>query len=52
MASYKSFKLDLCVRLARQCSRDSWQQPKEHRAEYLRIKRESIADARYWMTQP
>lgn len=47
------FKLGLCVRLARQSSRDSWQHaesPKQRR-EYLRMRRESINDicgARWW----
>lgn len=41
-------KLAHCIRGARQCSRDSWQEPKHHKREYLRIKRESMQDARYW----
>lgn len=42
-------KLSGCIRLARQCSRDSWQAPsKAHRAEYRRLSREAMADARYW----
>ena len=44
---YVARKLAACVRLARQCSRDSWQHP-EHRAEFLRVKRESMTDARAW----
>ena len=44
---YVARKLAACVRLARQCSRDSWQCP-AHRAEFLRIKRESMLDARAW----
>jgi hypothetical protein len=40
--------IKLSIKLARECSRDSWQQPARDRLEYLRVKRESIADARYW----
>ena len=36
-----------CVRLARECSRSSWQFP-EDRAEFLRLKREAMNDARSW----
>lgn len=49
--SYVARKLAACVRLARQCSRDSWQCP-THRAEFLRIKREAMQDARAWTCIP
>ena len=41
-------KLQLCVKLAREASRNSWQQPKRFHKEYQRIKLESMQDARYW----
>jgi len=43
----KAKKLAGCVRLARECSRNSWQET-GRRADYLQIKREAMADARYW----
>jgi hypothetical protein len=49
--TYVARKLATCVRLARQCSRDSWQCP-AHRAEFLRIKREAMQDARAWAHVP
>jgi hypothetical protein len=48
---YVARKLAACIRLARQCSRDSWQCP-AHRAEFLRIKREAMQDARAWAHVP
>jgi hypothetical protein len=47
---YAARKLAACVRLARQCSRDSWQHP-ANRADFLRIKRESMVDARAWQSK-
>lgn len=44
---YIQRKRAACLRLARECSRASWQQP-EHRAEFLRVKREAMTDARAW----
>lgn len=49
--AYVARKLAACVRLARQCSRDSWQHT-THRVEFLRIKRESMQDARAWTAVP
>lgn len=46
--SLVAFKVASCVRLARMCSRDSWQQPRKYRKENLRIKREAMQDAREW----
>ena len=46
-AAYHAHKRAACIRLARECSRDSWQFP-EDRAEFLRIKREAMNDARDW----
>lgn len=46
--TFAASKLALCIRLARECSRCTWQETKEHRAEYLRMKAESVADAREW----
>ena len=40
-----------CVRTARECSRSSWQHP-EDRAEFLRLKREAMNDARAWRLKP
>lgn len=43
-------KLAACIRLARECSRDSWQparNPRERHA-FRQISREAVADARYW----
>lgn len=41
-------KMQLCVKLAREASRSSWQEPRKYRKEYLRIRKESMQDARYW----
>ena len=46
-AAYHARKRAACIRLARECSRDSWQHP-EDRAEFLRLKREAMNDARRW----
>lgn len=46
--TFAASKLTLCIRCARECSRCTWQEPKKHRAEYLRMKVESMADAREW----
>ena len=50
-AAYPARKRAACVRLARDCSRDSWQHP-EDRAEFLRLKREAMNDARAWRLKP
>ena len=50
-AAYHASKRAACIRLARACSRDSWQHP-EDRAEFLRIKREAMNDARSWSGRP
>ena len=50
-ATYHASKRAACIRLARECSRDSWQHP-EDRAEFLRIKREAMNDARAWRLRP
>lgn len=42
-------KIALCFRLARECRRMSWQEPKKDRKEYLRLSREAMQDARYWL---
>lgn len=41
-------KIAMCVKLARECSRDSWQQGPVTRREFRRVSREAMADARYW----
>lgn len=48
--TYEQRKLALCIRGARECSRNSWQgnPSAAHKREYLRLKRESMADAREW----
>ena len=46
-AAYHAHKRAACVRLARECSRDSWQHP-ESRDVFLRVKREAMNDARSW----
>ena len=50
-AAYHARKRAACVRLARECSRSSWQHP-EDRAEFLRLKREAMNDARAWSLKP
>ena len=50
-AAHHARKRAACVRLARDCSRDSWQHP-EDRAEFLRLKREAMNDARAWRLKP
>lgn len=48
--AHAEVKLAACVRLARECRRDSWQiarNPRERRA-FRQISREAVADARYW----
>lgn len=47
---FVAFKVESCVRLAKVCSRDSWQQPAKYRRENQRIKREAMQDAREWLT--
>lgn len=41
-------KLRQSIALARECSRDSWQEPRRHRDLYRQISREAMEDARYW----
>jgi len=41
-------KLALCARLARENARNAWQEPVHYRAEYRRLVRDSMVDARYW----
>ena len=48
---YARRKHAACVRLARECSRDSWQHP-ESRDVFLRVKREAMIDARAWRLKP
>lgn len=48
---YAVRKLHFCVRLAREASLASWQEPKRQRNEYKRICREAMQDARYWREQ-
>ncbi|MEY2152332.1 hypothetical protein AB7849_15610 [Rhodanobacter sp. 115] len=45
------FKLGLCLRNARESSRDSWQhaEGRAQRREYRRMSRESLQTARYWI---
>ena len=52
-ATVAQFKFKLCVRNARDASRDSWQHARNRaeRKAYLTISRESIQDARYWQRQ-
>lgn len=41
-------KLRQSVALARECRRDSWQEPRRHRDIYRQISREALDDARHW----
>ena len=43
-------KLDRCLILAHDCSRDSWDHSRSptHRREYKRLRHEAMQDARYW----
>ena len=50
-AAYHARKRAACIRLARECSRSSWQYP-ENRAEFLRLKREAMTDALAWSVKP
>lgn len=50
-AAYHTRKRAACVRLARECSRDSWQHPGS-RDVFLRVKREAMNDARAWRLKP
>jgi len=50
-AAYHARKRAQCIRHARESSRDSWQHP-ENRAEFLRLKREAMNDARAWRLKP
>ena len=50
-AAYHARKRAACIRLARECSRDSWQHP-ESRDVFLRVKREAMNDARAWRLKP
>lgn len=45
-----AWKLRLCVRSARECARNSRYKSdtRAHRAEYRRMQREAMQDARYW----
>lgn len=44
-------KLALCIRNAKDASRESWnpENSKAHQREYKRLRRESMNDARYWL---
>lgn len=47
-------KLQQCLRLAREASRDSWQVPgipRTTRTALRQVSREAIQDARYWRAQ-
>lgn len=44
-------KLAGCVSLARDCSRNSWQEPAADRRAYRTIKRGAMQDARYWRAE-
>jgi len=46
MSKFTESKMKSCVRLARECSRNSWQAFPADRREYLALKRECMADAR------
>lgn len=50
MTKFAESKLQSCVRLARECSRNSWQGTPStaHQGQYLAVKRECMADARRW----
>ena len=50
-AAYHARKRAACVRLARECSRWSWQYP-QGRDAYLHVKRECMNDARAWRLKP
>lgn len=49
--THAAYKLAQCIRAARECSRNSWLHAhnKTERTEYLRMKAEAMADARYWL---
>lgn len=46
--SFFAAKLAQCIRLARECSRYTWQEPSKYRTEYARIKSEAMTDAHEW----
>jgi len=48
MSKFTEYKMKFCVRLARECSRNSWQGTPStaHQRQYLAIKEECMADAR------
>lgn len=52
--TYIDKKIKLCIKLAREASRDSWQVPffsSSTKAKLRGIAREAIEDARYWKSQ-
>lgn len=52
MTRYSKTRLELCVLLAREASRDSWQHgTHKQRRDSRRISREFIQDARYWRSK-
>lgn len=44
-------KLRLCINHAKECSYFFRTEPKADKLEYLRMRRESMQDARYWRDQ-
>lgn len=50
MSKFSKSKMQSCVRLARECSRNSWQGTPStaHQGQYLAIKAECMADARQY----
>lgn len=52
--TYIDRKIKMCIKLAREASRDSWQVPffgSQTRNKLRGIAREAIEDARYWKSQ-
>lgn len=48
---YARRKLGYCIRRAREAARNAWVEPKSDRAEYRRLRKEAMQDARYWRDQ-
>jgi len=52
--TYEQRKIQACIRLAREASRDSWQHAVKGSAlmkALRKVSREAMQDARYWKTQ-
>lgn len=44
-------KLTLAIQNAQECSHNSWNESPRYRAEYRRLRKEAMSDARYWRAQ-